>query len=78
MNVEKQTRKADKKARIALFPDFAGHLVIVERVGADELRVVKARVVRRRRSLDELLAGITDEQLHGEIDFGPPVGKEAL
>ena len=28
--------------------------------------------------LDELLAGITDENLHGEVDFGGPVGKEAL
>lgn len=29
-------------------------------------------------SLDDLLAGITDENLHEEIDFGPPVGKEFL
>lgn len=27
-------------------------------------------------SLDELLAGITPENCHAEIDFGPPVGKE--
>lgn len=27
-------------------------------------------------SLDELLAGITDENKHEEIDFGPPVGNE--
>ncbi|MCL2522988.1 MAG: AbrB/MazE/SpoVT family DNA-binding domain-containing protein [Betaproteobacteria bacterium] len=26
--------------------------------------------------LDTLLAGITPENLHGEIDFGPVVGKE--
>ena len=29
-------------------------------------------------TLDELLAGITEENLHGEVDFGPPVGKELL
>lgn len=29
-------------------------------------------------ALDELLAGITQENLHGEADFGEPVGKEAL
>jgi len=29
-------------------------------------------------TLDELLAGVTDENIHGEIDFGPPVGKEIL
>lgn len=27
-------------------------------------------------SLDELVAGITDENRHEEIDFGPAVGKE--
>jgi antitoxin MazE len=28
-------------------------------------------------SLDELLAGVTPENLHGEMDFGRPVGHEA-
>ena len=28
--------------------------------------------------LDELLAQITPESLHGEIDFGNPVGRELL
>jgi hypothetical protein len=28
--------------------------------------------------LDELLAQITPENLHGEIDFGNPVGRELL
>lgn len=28
-------------------------------------------------TLDDLLAGITDENLHREIDVGPPVGDEA-
>ena len=27
-------------------------------------------------ALDELLAQVTDENLHGEIDFGSPVGHE--
>jgi antitoxin MazE len=27
-------------------------------------------------SLAELLAGITDDNLHAEVDVGPPVGKE--
>lgn len=26
----------------------------------------------------DLVTGITDENRHGEIDFGPPVGKEIL
>jgi antitoxin MazE len=31
----------------------------------------------RKYTLDELLAGITEENLHGETDWGPPVGREA-
>lgn len=26
--------------------------------------------------LDELLAGITEDNIHPEVDYGPPVGKE--
>ncbi len=29
-------------------------------------------------SLDDLLEGITCDNLHGEESFGPPVGREAL
>jgi len=37
-----------------------------------------ARPRRRRRhyTLDELVAGITPENRHEEIDWGPPVGNE--
>lgn len=38
--------------------------------------IVVTPPMRRKRTLEELLAGVTDENLHGEIDFGPPVGKE--
>jgi antitoxin MazE len=34
------------------------------------------RTRKRKYSLKEMLRGITPENLHGEIDFGPPVGKE--
>jgi antitoxin MazE len=56
---------------------------------AAKLRVDQAVNVREERGriiiepvreaavdLDNLLAGITDENIHGEIDFGRPVGKE--
>jgi len=32
---------------------------------------------RRRRTLEELVAGITEQNRHGEIDTGPSVGNEA-
>lgn len=46
-----------------------------------ELSLVEGRLVIRplgpeSLSLDELLAGVTDQNLHGEWDTGPAVGRE--
>jgi antitoxin component of MazEF toxin-antitoxin module len=73
-----QTRKADKKGRVLLFADFAEQLLLVERVGEDEVRIKKAKAVPRARkySLAQLLEGVTAENLHAEVDFGRPMGKE--
>jgi antitoxin MazE len=44
----------------------------------DALIVKVARPKRRRRySLEELIEGITPENYHSEVDWGPPVGNEA-
>ena len=40
-------------------------------------RIIIEPARRKEYGLDELLAGITRENLHGEVDFGGPVGKEA-
>ena len=32
--------------------------------------------VKTRPTLEERMATVTKETLHGEVDFGPPVGKE--
>jgi hypothetical protein len=68
-------RKADKKARVTLFADFAGASVVIERVSSAEVRVRKKR--GRRFTLADLLAGVTPENIHAEIPTGPSVGKEA-
>jgi antitoxin component of MazEF toxin-antitoxin module len=65
-------RKADGRARIVLPEDFANETVVIERVGSNELRL------RKRKTLAQLLAGITPENLHGEWDTGPAVGREVL
>jgi antitoxin MazE len=47
---------------------------------AVELSVEEGRLIvtpRRRYSLDQLVAGITDENRHAETDWGEPVGNEA-
>jgi antitoxin MazE len=41
-------------------------------------RVIIEPVRTQEFDLPELLAGITKENLHEEIDFGPPVGRERL
>jgi antitoxin MazE len=40
-------------------------------------RIVIEPVPRKEYDLSELLKGITPENLHEEVDFGRPVGKEA-
>ena len=72
------TRKTDHKARLTLPGDFASCLVTIERHG-DELRVRKAKkVVPRRYTFRQLMAGVTKKNLHPEIKTGPPVGRETL
>jgi antitoxin MazE len=55
----------------------------IERGSQVELAVEQGRLVAvplrpraSRYTLDELLAQVTDENVHDEVDFGPPVGKE--
>lgn len=66
------TRKTDSRARITLPDDFANETVVVERISDNEVRV------RRKLTLSQLLAKVTPENIHGEVDFGPPVGSESL
>ena len=42
----------------------------------DKGRLVVTPVKRPRYALDELVAGITPQNRHGEIDLGPPRGRE--
>jgi antitoxin MazE len=44
--------------------------------GALVVRVAKASK-RRRYRLEDLIAGITKENYHHEVEWGPPVGNEA-
>ena len=43
----------------------------------DEGKLVVAPVRTRAQSLESLLAGVTEDNLHGEVDTGPSVGREA-
>jgi antitoxin MazE len=41
-------------------------------------RIVIEPLVQQEYQLKELLAGITTKNLHSEVNFGRPVGKELL
>ena len=41
-------------------------------------RIVIEPMVKQEYQLKDLLAGITAKNLHSEVDFGNPVGKELL
>lgn len=57
----------------------AAHLQMDDAVDVREEngRIVIEPIRPKVVSLDQLLAGITPENLHGEADFGPAVGQEA-
>jgi antitoxin MazE len=46
-------------------------------LSVEEGRLIIAPRNRRRYNLKELVDKITPENMHGETDWGPPVGKEA-
>jgi antitoxin MazE len=45
-------------------------------VREDRGRIIIEPVREAALDLDTLLNGITDENIHGEVDFGRPIGKE--
>ena len=47
-------------------------------VREEDGRIVIAPVREPELALADLLAGITDDNVHGEAEFGGPVGDEAL
>jgi antitoxin MazE len=50
------------------------HVIITATKG----RIVIEPVTKPKYKLEDLLAGITDDNAHDEVDFGVPVGQEAL
>jgi antitoxin MazE len=45
-------------------------------ISLEEGRLILSPVKKAKYSLDELLAQITPSNLHDEIDYGKPVGRE--
>ena len=59
---------------------FASEVGLVDETPVDlslvDGRLVVTPIIQRNFTLDELLAQITDENLHAEIDTGDPQGAE--
>lgn len=45
-------------------------------VSMDNGTIVVTPIKESKYTLEKLLEGLTDDQLHGEIDTGPPIGRE--
>ena len=54
--------------------DLEQHVIITASKG----RIVIEPATQPEYKLADLLAGMTDDNAHDEVDFGQPVGKEAL
>lgn len=68
------------KFTLAIPDDVAANLHLTNGSMVDisvrEDEVILRPIGASRPTLDELLAQVTDENRHEEIDFGPPVGRE--
>ncbi|MEB7738481.1 AbrB/MazE/SpoVT family DNA-binding domain-containing protein [Escherichia coli] len=62
----------------AVMKDAALNVDDVVNVSVEDGLVTIRPVTRGKYALDDLLAGITPENIHERIDFGQPVGKELL
>ena len=47
-------------------------------VREEEGRIVIEPIRQKAYKLDDLLKGITSKNRHNKVDFGPPLGREAL
>ncbi len=78
--MEVRTRKLDDDLTVRIPSDFATELglgpdspVDVSILGAS---IIICPTKTRRMRLDDLLAGVTEDNRHGEVDTGPAVGRE--
>jgi antitoxin MazE len=58
----------------------AAHLTLDAPVDVreEEGRIIVEPIQTPTYDLDHLLSGVTAENIHAEVDFGAPMGKEAL
>lgn len=78
ITVKKWGNSASVRIPATVMSDAQLKIDSVVDVRVEEGRIVLDPVRPDALTLDALLADITQENLHGEADFGEPVGKETL
>ena len=85
LNWEKQTIHANQKSQVirSSHTDIGVEACGLSTGAKGELVVSRGRIIiqplkRAAYDLDALVNGINAANAHGEVDFGTPVGKEAL
>ncbi len=78
VKIKKWGNSASVRIPVAIME--AAHLRLDEAVDVREEdgRIVIEPAQPKAYDLEQLLAAITPENLHGEFDIGPPVGKEVF
>lgn len=78
VTVKKWGNSASVRIPATVMSDARLEIDSVVDVRVEEGRIVLEPVRPDTLALDVLLSGITPDNLHGEADFGEPVGKETL
>lgn len=80
--IKKKAQKWGNSIGIRIPKDMADSLHIEEETAVyitlEEDRLIIKPETKEELSLEEMLEKITEENKHGEIDFGPPVGRERI
>lgn len=77
VNIKKWGNSASVRIPHAVMTAAALHIDQAVEVREEDGRVVIEPVQALSYNLDELLAGMTPDTFHDEVDFRAPVGKEA-
>lgn len=76
--VKKWGNSASVRIPVSVMAAAGLHLDQAVDVREDNGRIVIEPIAREEFDLADLLAGITPENIHDEVDFGVPVGNEAF
>lgn len=77
VTVKKWGNSPSVRLPVAIMQAAALHMNDTLEIFVEDGRII-LEPVREDCSLSVLLSGISDDNLHDEVDFGAPVGKESL